>query len=88
MSGRTNHYSLWRERRNAHGKARFAIKNDPSTPSADASAIQSRHAFRHFQLAGLAGHSNWQSERTGTLLLSVTLDPKYDTPKVLSDYAA
>ena len=39
------------ECRDAHGKARLAVKNDPSTPPTDASAIQPVQALRHFRFA-------------------------------------
>ena len=40
------------ECRDAHGKGRWAIRNDPETPQTDASAIQAVTRFGYIQLAG------------------------------------
>jgi hypothetical protein len=49
-----------------HGKARLAVKNDPSTPPADASAIQAVTPSDIFSWPGPDAHLTGQSERTGT----------------------
>jgi hypothetical protein len=53
------------ECRDAHGKARLAVKNDPSTPPADASAIQAVTPSDIFSWPGPDVHLTGQSERTG-----------------------
>ena len=54
-----------RECRANHGKARLAVKNDPSTPPADANAIQSVTPSDMFSWQGPGVHLTQQSERTG-----------------------
>src|SRR5213083_2488791 len=51
------------ECRDAHGKARLAVKNDPSTPPADASAIQAVTPSDMFSWPGPDVHLTRQSER-------------------------
>jgi len=53
------------ECRDAHGKTRLAVKNDPSTPPADASAIQAVTPSDIFSWPGPDVHLTGQSERTG-----------------------
>jgi hypothetical protein len=53
------------ECRDAHGKARLAVKSDPSTPPADASAIQAVTPSDMFSWPGPDVHLTGQSERTG-----------------------
>jgi hypothetical protein len=48
-----------------HGKGRWAVKNDPSTPPADASAIQAVTPSDVFGWPGMDAPLTWQSERTG-----------------------
>src|SRR6266576_4515024 len=52
------------ECRDAHGKARLAVKNDPSTAPADASAIQAATPSDIFSWPGPDVHLTGQSERT------------------------
>jgi hypothetical protein len=49
----------------AHGKGRWSVKNDPSTPLVDASAIQAITPSDVFGWPGLAEHLTQSSERTG-----------------------
>ena len=49
----------------AHGKGRWAVKNDRSTPSTDASAIQAVVPSDVFSWPGIEASLTWQSERTG-----------------------
>jgi hypothetical protein len=49
----------------AHGKGRWAVKNDPSIPPTDASAIQSVTPSDIFSWPGPDIHLTQQSERTG-----------------------
>jgi hypothetical protein len=49
----------------AHGKGRWAVKNDPSTPPVDASAIQAVTPSDVFSWPGPAEHLTQSSERTG-----------------------
>jgi hypothetical protein len=51
--------------RDNHGKGRWAVKNDPSLPSTDASAIQAVTPSDMFNCPGPDGHLTGQSERTG-----------------------
>jgi hypothetical protein len=53
------------ECRDAHGKARLAVKNDPSTPPADASAIQAVTPSDIYSWPGPDAHLTGQSGRTG-----------------------
>ena len=53
------------ECRDNHGKARLAVKNDSSTPPADASAIQAVTPSDVFSWPGPAEHLTQSSERTG-----------------------
>src|SRR5436189_1914423 len=53
------------EYRDNHGKARLAVKNDPSTPPADVSAIQAVTPSDIFSWPGPDVHLTGQSERTG-----------------------
>ena len=53
------------ECRDAHGKGRWAVKNDPATPPTDASAIQSVTPSDIFNWPGIDVQLTWQSERTG-----------------------
>ena len=53
------------ECRDNHGKGRWAVKNDPSTPPADASAIQAVTPSNIFSWPGPDVHLTGQSERTG-----------------------
>src|SRR5436190_19844970 len=48
-----------------HGKARLAVKNDPSTPPADGSAIQAVTPADIFSWPGPAEHLTQSSKRTG-----------------------
>ena len=48
-----------------HGEHRWAVKNDPSTPPADASAIQAVTPSDVFSWPGPAEHLTQRSERTG-----------------------
>src|SRR5512132_4658506 len=50
--------------RDNHGKGRWAVKNDPSTPPTDASAIQSITPSDMFSWPGPNEQLTWQSERT------------------------
>ena len=51
--------------RDNHGEHRWAVKNDPSTPPADASAIQAVTPSDVFSWPGPAAHLTQSSERTG-----------------------
>jgi hypothetical protein len=51
--------------RDNHGEHRWAVKNDPSTPPADASAIQAVTPSDMFSWPGPDGRLTQQSERTG-----------------------
>jgi hypothetical protein len=53
------------ECRDNHGKGRWSVKNDPSTPPADASAIQSVAPCDVFSWPGPEEHLTQSSERTG-----------------------
>ena len=53
------------ECRDNHGKARLAVKEDPSTPPADASAIQPVTPSDIFSWPGPDAHLTGQSGRTG-----------------------
>jgi len=53
------------ECRDAHGKARLAVKSDPSTPPADLSAIQAVMPSDIYIWAGPDVHLTGQSKRTG-----------------------
>jgi hypothetical protein len=53
------------ECRDNHGKGRWAVKNDSSTPPADASAITSVTPSQMFDWPGIGVQLSWQSERTG-----------------------
>jgi len=53
------------ECRDNHGKGRWAVKNDASTPPADASAIQSVTPSDVCDWPGIDVRLTWQSERTG-----------------------
>jgi hypothetical protein len=53
------------ECRDNHGTGRWAVKNDPSTPPTDASAIQSVTLSDMSRWPGIDVQLNWQSERTG-----------------------
>jgi hypothetical protein len=53
------------ECRDAHGKARLAVKSDPSAPPADASATQVVTPSDMFSWPGPDVHLTGQSERTG-----------------------
>src|SRR6266496_4457120 len=53
------------ECRDAHGKGRWAVKNDPSTPPTDPSAIQSVTPSDVYSWPGPAEHLTQSSERTG-----------------------
>jgi hypothetical protein len=48
-----------------HGKTRLAVKNDPSTPPADASTIQAVTPSDIFRWPGPDVHLTGESERTG-----------------------
>jgi hypothetical protein len=48
-----------------HGEHRWAVKNDPSTPPVDASAIQAVMPSDVFGLPGPGEHLTQSSERTG-----------------------
>jgi hypothetical protein len=48
-----------------HGEHRWAVKNDPSTPPADANAIQAVTPSDVFSWPGPAEHLTQSSERTG-----------------------
>jgi hypothetical protein len=49
----------------AHGKGRWAVKNDPSTPPTDTTTIQSTTPSQMFNWPGIDVQIDWQSERTG-----------------------
>jgi len=51
--------------RDIHGEHRWAVKNDPSTPPVDASAIQAVTPSDVFDWPGEAEHLTQSSERTG-----------------------
>jgi len=53
------------ECRDAHGKGRWAVKNDPSTPPSDASAVQPITPSDVYGWPGIDVQLTWQSERTG-----------------------
>jgi hypothetical protein len=53
------------ECRDAHGKGRWAVKSDPSTPPVDANAIQAVTPSDMFSWPGIDTQLTWQSERTG-----------------------
>ena len=53
------------ECRDNHGEHRWAVKNDPSTPPTDASAIQAVTPSDVFSWPGPAEHLTQSSERTG-----------------------
>jgi hypothetical protein len=53
------------ECRDNHGEHRWAVKNDPSTPPTDASAIQSVTPSDIFSWTGPDVHLTQESERTG-----------------------
>src|SRR5436309_12922192 len=53
------------ECRDNHGEHRWAVKNDPSTPPADASAIQAVTPSDMFSWPGPGEHLTQSSERTG-----------------------
>jgi hypothetical protein len=53
------------ECRDNHGKDQWALKNDPSTPPTDASAIQSITPSDMYRWPGIDVQLTWQSERTG-----------------------
>src|SRR5947207_9822512 len=53
------------ECRGNHGKNRWAVKNDPSTLPADASAIQSVTPSAMHGWPGIDAQLTWQSKRTG-----------------------
>jgi hypothetical protein len=53
------------ECRNAHGKGRWAVKNDPAPPPADASAIQSVTPSDVYGWLAIDAQLTWQLERTG-----------------------
>src|SRR5436190_10482096 len=48
-----------------HGEHRWSVKNDPSTPPVDASAIQAVTPLDVFSWSGPAEHLTQSSERTG-----------------------
>jgi hypothetical protein len=53
------------ECRDNHGEHRWSVKNDPSSPPADASAIQAVTPSDVFSWPGPAEHLTQRSERTG-----------------------
>jgi hypothetical protein len=53
------------ECRDNHGEFRWTVKNDPSTPPVDASAIQAVTPSDVFSWSGPAEHLTQSSERTG-----------------------
>jgi hypothetical protein len=53
------------ECRDNHGEHRWAVKNDPSTPPTDASAIQAVTPSDVYGWPGIDVHLTMQSERTG-----------------------
>jgi hypothetical protein len=53
------------EYRDNHGEHRWAVKNDPSLPPTDASAIQAVTPSDVYGWPGIGVQLNWQSERTG-----------------------
>jgi hypothetical protein len=53
------------ECRGAHGKHRWSVKNDPSTPPADASGIQAVTPSDIFSWPGPGVHLTGRSGRTG-----------------------
>src|SRR5436190_22084022 len=53
------------ECRDNHGEHRWAVKNDPSTPPVDASAIQAVTPSDVFSWPGPGEHLTQSSERTG-----------------------
>src|SRR4029453_5010407 len=48
-----------------HGKGRWSVKNDPSTPPTDARAIKSVTPSQMYGWPGIGVQLSWQSERTG-----------------------
>src|SRR6266478_3933995 len=53
------------ECRDNHGEHRWAVKNDPSTPPANADAIQAVTPSDIFSWPGSDAQLTWQSARTG-----------------------
>jgi hypothetical protein len=53
------------ECQDAHGKGRWTVKNDPSTPPTGANAIQAVTPSDMFYWPGIDVQLTWQSERTG-----------------------
>ena len=53
------------ECRDNHGEHRWAVKNDPSTPPVDASAVQAVTPSDVFSWSGPVEHLTQSSERTG-----------------------
>jgi|SRR6516165_5212289 hypothetical protein len=49
----------------AHGKGRWVVKNDPSTPPTDTTVIQSTTPSQMFNWSPIGVQLDWQSERTG-----------------------
>jgi hypothetical protein len=57
------------ECRDNHGKGRWSVKNDPSTPPAEASAVQSVTPSDVYGWPAIDVKLTWQSERTGPRLI-------------------
>jgi hypothetical protein len=53
------------ECQDAHGKGRWAVKNDPLLPPTDANAIQAVTPSDMFSWPGIGVQLGWHSERTG-----------------------
>src|SRR5205809_1416720 len=53
------------ECRDTHGQGRWAVRNDPATPPADGTAIQSVTPSDVYGWRGIDARLTWQSERVG-----------------------
>jgi hypothetical protein len=69
----------------AHGKARLAVKNDPSTPPEDASVIKAVTPSDMFSWPGPNVHLTGQSQRTGIENKWYSLTGKVIAVKVETD---
>jgi hypothetical protein len=73
------------ECRDAHGKGRWSVKNDPSTPPTDASAIKAVTPSDVFSWPGPDAQLTWQSERTGIENESFALNGRLVAVKAEAD---